>query len=150
WLRAELCVQRNNTRRRATSGLRGGVEQPLHDHAVAPLAVELGVAVIDADHAEAATLGRGEGGRGLREDPRDDLPEAARGVRAAERLQRRAPGAGTARGTGDVHGVLGHTGVGGPAAVRPGSGPRDDPAVTLDDHGGKLVSLVLQLRDQLL
>src|SRR5580765_1825687 len=123
WLRAELCVQRNRTRGRDTSGVLGGVEQPFDDHAVAPLPVELAVAAVHADDTEPAPLVQREARSVLREDPRHDLPEAALRVSAAERLERGAARPGAARGPRDVHRVLGHAGVGRTAAVGAGARP---------------------------
>src|SRR5688572_7871272 len=128
---------------------RGLVEQLFHDHAVAPLAVELAVAPVHADHAEAAALVQAETRRVLGEDAREDLPEAALGVDAAERLQRGAAGPGAARGARDVDRVLGHAGIGRPAAVGARGRPGHHAAVALDDHRREALALVRELRGDL-
>src|SRR6185295_5802380 len=91
WLRAELCVQRNRTRGRLMS------EQPLHDHAIAPLPVELAVPLVHADHPEAAPFVQAQARGVLGKDPGDDLPEAALGVGPAHGVQRGPTRAGTPR-----------------------------------------------------
>src|SRR6185369_6433087 len=73
-------------------------EQALHDHAVAPLPLELAVALVDPHHPEAALLVESEAGRVLGKDARQDLPEAALGIQLTERVQRGAAGAGAAGG----------------------------------------------------
>src|SRR5262245_35590042 len=136
WLRAELWVQRNRTRARFIS------EQAFHDDAVAPLPVELAVALVDAHDPEAAPLVEGAAGEVLREDARDDLPEASLGVELTERVQGHAAGAGAASGPCDIDRMLGHAGVGGTAPVRAGAGPGDDLLVSLGHHRGIPIALV--------
>src|SRR5215467_10899519 len=60
-------------------GLASGLaEEPLDDHAVAPLPGELGVARVHPHGAEAGALVQGEARGVLGIDARDELPEAAR------------------------------------------------------------------------
>src|SRR5215472_12725842 len=108
WLRAELCVQRKSTRDLAMSIFRLLVDQAFHDDAVPPLPLELAVPPIRADDPKAAPLVKGQAGRVLGENTRHDLPEAALGVGAAQRLQSLPSGSGSAGRARHVHGVLGH------------------------------------------
>src|SRR3990172_4609285 len=125
-------------RRPAGRGSPGGsasrlsdAQELFHDDAVAPAAVELAVAVVDADDAETGALVERHARRVFGEDPRDDLPEAAGLVRAAQGGGRHPPRARPARLPRHVHRVLGHPRVAGPAAIRPGAGPRDAPPPAL-------------------
>src|SRR5215471_12620146 len=150
WLRAELCVQRKSTRDLAMSGPWRLVDQTLHDDAVTPLALELAVPLICADDPEAAALMKGQARRVLREDPRDDLPEAALRVGAAQGLQgltSRPRSTGCAR---NVHGVFGHAGVGGATAIGPGARPGHDAPISLHHHRGEAVALIGELLLELL
>src|SRR5262245_33530557 len=79
-------------------GRRSGVQQLLDDHAVPPRPFELAVPMVDADLAETAPTVEREACSVLRKDARDDLPEPALGVGAAEGIQRHAARAGASRG----------------------------------------------------
>src|SRR3954462_2870825 len=57
------------------------VQQPFDDHHVTPVAVELGMLPVRSHLAEAVAGAEGQRSPVLREDPRDQLPEA--GLRAS-------------------------------------------------------------------
>src|SRR5437667_6628197 len=81
-------------------------EELLDDHAVAPLDAELAVALIGSDDPEAGAFVQDEARGVLREDPRDQLPEATRLVLPEQRFEHDAAGAGAARDAVDVHRML--------------------------------------------
>ena len=74
-------------------GACGLAEQPLDEHAVAPLAVELPVAALDPDLVEACRAVDGAARRVRGEDPRGELVVAGVGRRRAEALEQRPAGA---------------------------------------------------------
>ena len=65
-------------------------EQPLHDDAVAPLAIQAAMSPIDADHAKSGAFVQDQTRPVLRKDPRDQLPEAARFILPDQGVQRRS------------------------------------------------------------
>src|SRR5215467_7194655 len=150
WLRAELCVQRKSTRDLAMSVYRLRVDETFHDDAVPPLPLELAVPLIRADDPKAAPLVKGQAGRVLGENARHDLPEAALGVGAAQRLQGFSSSSGSAGRSRHVHGVLGHSGIGGATAVGSSARPRYHASIPLHDHRGEAVALVGKLLRELL
>lgn len=77
--------------RRSMSGARGVAEQPLHDHAVAPFAVELRVASIHADLAKAEGATESQARGVLGEDAADELPMTAPLALVDQPLERRSP-----------------------------------------------------------
>src|SRR3989442_10683416 len=99
-------------------------EELLDDHAVAPLDAELAVALIGSDDPEARAFVQDEARGVLREDPRDQLPEATRLVLSEQRFERDAAGAGAARGAVDVHRMLRDARVGRTAAIGSSGRPR--------------------------
>src|SRR5438445_5530619 len=125
------------------------VQQLLDDHAIAPFAGELAVPLIDADDAESAGLVQPEARGVLGEDARDQLPEPARGVDVAERVQCRPPGPGAARAAGHGGRGLGDPRLGGPGPVRARRRPRDHAPVALDHDRRGALALVGQLPREL-
>ena len=112
------------------------LEQELDDDDVAPHAVESGVASVDADLAEAELPAKDKARLVLREDPADELPEAARAGLCGQRLQRDATGAPPARLARDVDREVANAPVGiAVSPVRRGGGPGEDGALlALHDH----------------
>src|SRR4029453_1138706 len=117
-------------------------EQPLDDDAVAPLAVEPAMALVDADYTEAAALVEREARDVLREDAGHDLPEAPLRVGPAESVEGGATRPGSPGASRDVHRMLRAAGVGGPTAIGAGARPGDHFAVTHDDDRGIAVALL--------
>ena len=105
--------------------------------------------LIDPDHPKAAPLMESETRDVLREDARDDFPEAALGIGSAECLEGCAPGSGAARLPSHVDGMLGNAGIRGAPALGAGACPRHDLSVPLGHYGGKPVALVNELRRDL-
>src|SRR3989442_13846947 len=126
------------------------VQQLLDDHAIAPVTGELAVPLVDADDAESTGLVQPEARGVLGEDARDELPEPARGVDVAERVQRRPPGPGAARAAGHVDRGLGDPRVRGPGPVRARRRPRAHAPVALDHDRRVALALVGQLPRDLL
>ena len=62
-------------------------EQALDDHAIAPYAIELAVALIDADFAEPELRHQCAAGRVLRKDAREQFPKASGFRRSEQRHQ---------------------------------------------------------------
>src|SRR5207249_39945 len=119
-------------------------KQLFHDHHVAPLAVELAVAAVGADDAEADALVQADAGCVLAENPRTEFPEAAALVFLDQRFERRAAGAEPARRALDIDRMLGDAGVGPPRAIRARSGPGDDASLAFDNDGRILLALLAQ------
>src|SRR2546425_10008062 len=98
--------------------------------------------MVDADDAEAGALVQSEARDVLGKDPRHELPEAARRVLAAERVERDTPGPRAACGALHVDRMFRDARVRRAAAVGPGGRPRDDGAVALGHDGWEPVALV--------
>src|SRR5262245_59332262 len=123
-------------------------EELFDDHAVAPLAVEPAMAPVHTDLAEAYLAAEGTAGGVLREDTRDELPNAASLALVAQSLRCGGTVAGAARFPRRVDRALAHAGVAGARAIRGDRGQGDDRAAPLDDHGWvTLAALGEQRRD---
>src|SRR5262245_22976029 len=107
-------------------------QEAFDDHDIAPFAVELRVAAVDADGAEAAALVERQARGVLREDAGQKLPEAARRVGLDQRLEGGTPGAAAAHGGVDIDRMLGHAGIARPAAIRPGACEGSDAPFAFD------------------
>src|SRR5262249_38189435 len=121
-------------------------EQSLDDDAIAPLAIELAVALVHTHDPEAASLVENEARGVLRENPRHDLPEPALAVGATECFERHTTGAGAARGARDVDRMFGDARIGAPVAIRPSTRPGDGLAVALDDYRRETIRFLDELR----
>src|SRR4051794_10091133 len=93
-------------------------EEFFDDDRVAPVAVELRVALVRADLAEAEGAEQAAAGVVLGDDARDELPEAGRLRGADERFHRHASRPAAARRARDVDGELGDAAVAVARAVR--------------------------------
>ena len=134
--------------RRLSPSRRRFVEQPLHDHAVSPLSLELPVTPIHADNPEPAPLVQNQARRVLREDARQDLPKPPLRIDLADASSaaRPAPVPRAARATYTECSAT--PGVGRPTAIGARARPGHDLAIALHDHGGEAVPLVDELRGE--
>src|SRR5690349_4702604 len=120
-------------------------DQQLDDEAVAPLAIELAVTLVEADLAEAKAAAEAATGLVLGEDAGHELVEAGR-LAAADQLGERRP-------TGPlalllaigVDRVLDDALVPGPRAIGAGPGPGDHPSLAQHDHR-RIAALALAQR----
>jgi len=104
------------------------------------------VAPVNANLAEAGGAAEREARDVLGEDPRDQLPEAARFGRPEQRFENDLAGPDAARFAIDVDRVFADAGVARPRAVETGRGPGDDPTVTLGDDRGIALAALLDRR----
>src|SRR4030095_8735227 len=110
------------------------VQQTLDDNAITPLALELAVALVDADDPESATFVQRETRGVFGEDPGHDLPDSPLGVGAPERIQRAASGPPAARRRSHIHRMLGDARIRRPRSIRAGPCPGDDSTLMLRDE----------------
>ena len=111
--------------------------EPLHDHHVAPAAVQPAVAPIDADLAKPEIRQEPAAWLVLDEDARDELPEGRILGRRDQGLHREAADPLPAGRAGDVHGELRDSGVRRARPVLERGGEADDGPARVDhDHDG--------------
>src|SRR5215813_859388 len=125
------------------------VQQTLDDDAITPLALQLAVALVDADDPESATFVQGETRGVLGEDPGHDLPESPLGVSEAECIQRDTSGSLAARRRSHIHRMLGNARIRRPRSIGAGACPGDDSTFMLRDDRREAISFLDELRGDL-